>query len=942
MITKLIRHLGIATLLLGTLLGARAAPDLAQTLPIGPQVLVGQLENGLTYYIQKNSRPEKRLELRLAVKAGSILEDEDQLGLAHFTEHMAFNGSTHFKKHELVSYLQSIGLKFGADLNAYTGFNETVYILPLPTDRREAIEKGFLVLQDWAQGVSFNAPDIDLERAIVLEEWRLGKGAQDRMNKVLYPKIFDGSLYAKRLPIGTEDSLKGFSHDAIRRFYRDWYRPNLMAVVVVGDIEPQDAKALVEAHFGPLRNPDNARPRVYAEVPVRNHSEAVVVTDKEATSNLTMIRYPVHTDPVVRTLGDYRQTLVEQLFGNMLRLRMQELTQQPQPPFVGGGSGVSRLVPGYRSFNSSAVLGRQGMGPAVDALVQENARARQFGFSAAELERSKKTLLRSIEQSYAERDKTDSATYAAEYLRHFLERETIPGMANEREYTRTLLPTITLDDVNRFARSVIPERAARLVVYTGSDHADASTPTQAQLLDQVTQAEQRTVSAQTEEAVAQTLMAKPPVGGSIVGERHNAALGLTELDLSNGVKVILKPTDFKNDEILLAANRFGGQSLYGQADSLNAAYAGMVVASMGVGDFSPTDLQKILAGKVLTVNTGLQAWNDTVHGRSGLDDLESMLQLLSLRFGPTRLDADLYQSFVSRSQDAARHTLARPESVFSNAIQTTLFNAHPRVRLIPTPADFEQLNLERMRAIYQERFASARGMTFILVGSFTLDAVRPLIARYLASLPTPPVPAQFVDLGIRPVSGVVKQTVRAGSEAKSTVSITFTGTADFSETEQLRVQALVDVLNIKLIDELREKLTLIYGGGIGGGLMRAPYEHYQLGLTLPCAPENVDRVIAAAMGEIRKLQDEGVSRADLAKVKQNWHTTHRKSLRENGYWLGRLQSATLYGTDPATLLDYDRQVDAITPAQVQQAAQRYLRRDNYVQVVLLPEVTAAK
>lgn len=942
MITKLIRHLGIAALLLGTLLGARAAPDLAQTLPIGPQVLVGQLENGLTYYIQKNSRPEKRLELRLAVKAGSILEDEDQLGLAHFTEHMAFNGSTHFKKHELVSYLQSIGLKFGADLNAYTGFNETVYILPLPTDRREAIEKGFLVLQDWAQGVSFNAPDIDLERAIVLEEWRLGKGAQDRMNKVLYPKIFDGSLYAKRLPIGTEDSLKGFSHDAIRRFYRDWYRPNLMAVVVVGDIEPQDAKALVEAHFGPLRNSDNARPRVYAEVPVRNHSEAVVVTDKEATSNLTMIRYPVYTDPVVRTLGDYRQTLVEQLFGNMLALRMQELTQQPQPPFVGGGSGVSRLVPGYRSFNSSAVLGRQGMGPAVDALVQENARARQFGFSAAELERSKKTLLRSIEQSFAERDKTDSATYAAEYLRHFLEQETIPGIANERDYTRTLLPTITLDDVNRFARSVIPQQAARLVVYTGSDQADASTPTQTQLLDQVTQAEQRTVSAQTEKAVAQTLLAKPPVGGSIVGERHNAALGLTELDLSNGVKVILKPTDFKNDEILLAANRFGGQSRYGQADSLNAAYAGMVVASMGVGDFSPTDLQKMLAGKVLTVNTGLQAWNDTVNGRSGLDDLESMLQLLSLRFGPTRLDADLYQSFVSRSQDAARHTLARPESVFSNAIQTTLFNAHPRVRLIPTPADFEQLNLERMRAIYQERFTSARGMTFILVGSFTLEAVRPLIARYLASLPTPPVAAQVVDLGIRPVAGVVKQNVRAGSEAKSTVSITFTGPAEYSEDEQLRVQALVDVLNIKLIDELREKLTLIYGGGIGGALMRTPYQHYQLGLTLPCAPENVDRVIAAAMGEIRKLQDEGVSPADLAKVKQNWHTTHRKSLRENGYWLGRLQSATLYGTDPANLLDYDRQVDAITPAQVQQAAQRYLRRDNYVQVVLLPEVTAAK
>ncbi len=563
------------------------------------------------------------------------------------------------------------------------------------------------------------------------------------MDKVLYPKIFEGSLYAQRLPIGTEDSLKGFSHDAIRRFYKDWYRPNLMAVVVVGDIEPQDAKALVEAHFGPLKNPEKPRPRLYAEVPVRSQSEALVVTDKEATSNLAMIRYPVYADPVVRTLGDYRQALIEQLFDSMLGQRLQELTQQPQSPFVGAGSGVSKLVPGYRSFNAGAVVGRQGVGPAVDALVQENARARQFGFSAAELERSKKDTLRRIEQAYAEREKTDSATYADEYLRHFLEQETIPGIANERDYTHTLLPTITLEDVNRFARAVIPDRAARLVIYTGSDRADASIPTQAQLLDQVSQAEQRTVSAQTEKAVSQTLMPNPPAGGRIVGERHNAALGLTELDLSNGVKVILKPTDFKNDEILMAANRFGGQSLYGQADMFNAAYAGTVVAAMGVGDFSPSDLQKMLAGKVLSVNTGLQAWFDTVNGHAGVDDLESMLQLLSFRFGPTRLDADLYQSFVSRSQDAARHTMARPESVFSNAIQTTVFNGHPRVRLIPTPSDFEQLSLERTRAIYEQRFSSARGMTFIFVGSFSLEAVRPLVA----ALPGQPANAARVAAG---------------------------------------------------------------------------------------------------------------------------------------------------------------------------------------------------
>lgn len=510
MISRLLRKLGVAAVMLALAVGVQAAPDLTQVLPIGPQVTVGQLDNGLTYYIQKNSRPEKRLELRLVVKAGSILEDEDQLGLAHFTEHMAFNGSTHFGKHELISYLQSIGLKFGADLNAYTSFNETVYILPLPTDNPEAVEKGFLVLEDWAQGLSFNAADVDAERAIVLEEWRLGRGAEDRMNQKLFPKLFEGSLYAKRLPIGTKESLEGFSHDAIKRFYKDWYRPNLMAVVVVGDIEPQAAKAMVEAHFSKLKNPANERPRVYANVPVRSQSEALVVTDKEATDNEMMIRYPLHPAPTVLTLGDYRQALVEQLFNSMLGLRIQELTQQSQPPFLGGGSGVSKLVRGYQSFSSGAALGRQGVEPAVDALVQENMRARKFGFSSAELERTKKSMLRQLEQSYAERDKTNSAGYADEYLRNFLEQETIPGIANELEYVRTLLPTIALADVNRYAQEAIPEQAAKLVVYMGTDQGDSPAPVEADLLKRVLVAEQNAVGAREEKALSQSLMEQPP------------------------------------------------------------------------------------------------------------------------------------------------------------------------------------------------------------------------------------------------------------------------------------------------------------------------------------------------------------------------------------------------------------------------------------------------
>ena len=938
MTPKLFRDLCAAGVLLASMWGAQATLTLTDPVPVGPQVKVGQLANGLTYYIQKNSRPEKRLELRLVVKAGSILEDEDQLGLAHVTEHMAFNGSTNFKKHEMISYLQSMGLKFGADLNAYTSFNETVYILPIPTENPENIEKGFLVLEDWAHGLSFNAPDVDLERGIVLEELRLGRGAQERMNKVLLPKIFSGSLYAERLPIGTEDSIKTFKVDAIKRFYKDWYRPDLMAVVVVGDIDPQAAQALVESHFGKLTNPANPRPRLYPTIPARNASEAVVVTDKEATNNVMMIRYPVQPQPKEISLGDYRQSLVEGLFGAMLGQRMQELTQQATPPFVGGSSGVSRLVPGYRSFSSSAMLGRQGVEPAVDALVQENGRARQFGFAAPELERSKKNLLRTVEQAYAEREKTDSGQYAAEYLRNFLADERIPGIENELAYVREMLPTITLADVNAFAKTAIPEKATKLVVYTGTDKPDSAIPSEPQLLASVTKAEQKGVVAKSEKPIATSLMANPPKGGSVVAERLKPLLGITEWDLSNGVKVVLKPTDFKNDEIAMSAVRFGGQSLYGQADMFNAGYANSVVSAMGLAEFAPTDLQKMLAGKVLSVNTGMGVFTEGVSASSSNADLETMLQLQTLKFGPPRSDADLYQSFLTRSQDAAINASARPESVFSDAVQTTLYNSHPRLWLTARPANFDQLNLERMRSIYQERFASAKGMTFVIVGSFTVEGIKPLIARYLGSLPTPDIAANFVDLGIRPVTGVVKKDVRSGSELKSQVSISFTGTADYSEEARMRMGALAEVLNIKLIDVLREKLTLVYSASARGDLVRTPYQHYQLTLTLPCAPENVNRVIAATFGEIQKMQDEGVGAADWAKVKQNWLTSHRKNLRENGYWLGNLQNAALYGDDPAIyLLDYEKHVAAISPEVVQAAAKRYLKRDNYVQVVLYPE-----
>jgi zinc protease len=937
MFIKLTQKLCITLLLLMVSWRALAALELSDPVPIGPRVTVGKLPNGLTYYLQKNNQPAKRLELRLVVKAGSVLEDDDQQGLAHFTEHMAFNGSTHFKKHELISYLQSIGLKFGADLNAYTSFNETVYILPIPTDKPEDVEKGFLVLEDWAQGLSLNDADIDQERAIVLEELRLGKGAQDRMNKVLWPKIFGGSLYAKRLPIGKEDILQNFKFDAIKRFYKDWYRPDLMAVVAVGDLDTTDMQALVEKHFGKLTNPAQERARTYPTIPMRDHTEAVVVTDKEATNNVMQIHYPVKPVPVVVTFADYRKKLIEMLFGAMLGQRMQELTQQSSPPFVGGGSGIGTLAPGYQVLMSVAVLGRLGVDAASQALVSENERARQFGFTEVELERARKNAMRMVEQGFAEREKTDSARYAAEYLRHFLIQEDIPGIENELAYFRALLPGIDLGDVNAFATTVFPEKAAKLVVYTGSDKAEEKPPAPKELLKSLQEAEQHPVVARDEKAVASSFMAQAPQAGSVVSEHTNEALGLTELALSNGLKVILKPTDFQSDQILVSASRFGGQSRFDQADMFNAGYTSEIVDAMGLAGFTPLEVQNMLAGKVVSLQMGLHPLTEEVNGSASQADLETLLQLIHLKFGPGRRDADLFQSLVSRSQDAVKNATAQPESVFADAQQTTLFGAHPRLWLTPRPEHFTQLNLDRILSIYKERFSSARGLTFVIVGSFTLEGIRPLIKTYLASLPTPELPLAYVDLGVRPVKGVVKKEVLAGTEPKSQVSISFTGSATYSEDEQLRLAALVDVLNIKIMDVLREKLTLIYGGGISGGLVRVPYPHYQLQLSLPCAPENVDKVIAAAFGEIQKIQDAGPEVADLEKVKRNWLLAHRTRLRENNFWLSNLQSSDLYGTDPNLILDYEKRVASVTVEDIQAMARNYLLNNNYVQVVLRPE-----
>lgn len=926
-----------SVLLLTVFWSAQAAINLADPIPLGPQVKVGKLANGLSYYIHQNSKPEKRVELRLVVKVGSVMEDDDQQGLAHFTEHMAFNGSRHFKKHELISYLQSIGVKFGADLNAYTSFDETVYILPIPTDKPENLETGFQVMEDWAQGVEMQDADIDKERGIILEEARLGKGASDRMNKLLLPALFNGSQYAARLPIGQEANLKSFPYATLKRFYADWYRPDLMAVVVVGDVAPEQAEKMIQAHFSQLKNPPQERPRDYVKIAARTASSGLVITDKEATRNTLIIHYPIHPTTPRTTFSDYRQDMIKNLSAAMLGQRMQDLTQQANPPFLGAGSSLGKIATGYELFSSFAMLGSGGVAPAINAVVQENERARLHGFSADELERSKKNMLRGIERGYSERDKSNSSSYAAEYIRNFLVQEEIPGIANEYAYVTELLPGISLAEVNSYAQRSIPDLEQKLVVYMGSSKDSELTPSSTQLLELVGAAEKMPVLAREEKALASSLMAQPPKAGSIVSESQNKALGLTELTLSNGLKVILKPTDFKNDEVLLSATRFGGQSRFEDKDMFNARYANTVVGVMGLKTFSPMEVQKILAGKALGLQMSMGNYTEQVSGSAGSADIETMFQVLYLRLARQRKDEALYHAFINNAQEQTKNAMASPESVFNDVRQTTLYQHHPRLARTPRPEDFSQIDLARSMAIYDQRFQSAKDLTFIIVGSFDNDKIKPLIATYLASLPTPDIISEYKDLGIRPVSGVVKKEVRSGTEQKSQVSLSFTGASAYSQEEHLRFAALIEVMNLKITDVLREKMALIYGGGMSGSFDRIPYANYHIGVSLPCGPDNVDKVIAATFAEIEKIKQEGPQPADLDKVKQNWIKERQIGLRTNSLWLGYLQDATLYGTDPAAILRYEKRVNAITPEQIKQAAIRYFDMENYVQVVLYPE-----
>lgn len=902
-----------------------------------PKVVKGKLPNGLTYYIRENGKPEKKVELRLVVNVGSIMEDDDQQGLAHMAEHMAFNGTKNFKKNEIVSFLQDIGVGFGSDLNAYTSFDETVYILPIPTDKKGNLEKGFQVLEDWAHQVTYLDEDINSERAIILEESRLGKSGEERMFKKVYPELFKGSKYANRIPIGVDSIIKNFNPDAIRRFYKDWYRPDLMAVVVVGDIKQADALQLIQKHFSGLKNPPSPKPRTYADVPPYGTSNAMVVTDKEATGYTFSLNYPAYKAPASASLEDYRKDMVQNLYTSLLNARFRELTQKENPPFVYAFGGFSGYARHYESFNVTASSGTNDIRKSIDAVAEEIERVKKYGYTEAELDRAKKNILASMERAWNNRDKTESGMFADEYVRNFTEGESVPGIDKEFEITKRLLPGISLNEVNRVTDKFKDEKN-RFAYITGPENSTTGTvPSYTEILAAIDAKAKADIKPYEEKAVAADLLTKVPKAGKVASRSKNTILGTTELKLSNGITVSIKRTDFKSDQIIMNAHRYGGTAGYPVADKYSAENAVSVVTSMGVGNFAPNDMRKAMAGKTASASPYISSTAEGFRGNSGNKDVETMFQMMYLYATEPRTDTALFKSYIQRSKSQFAMMGANPQVAFIDTLFKVMYNNNPLApTAVPKVENYDKINMSRALGIYKERLSDFTGMHFNFVGSFKEEELIPLIEKYVASLPASGKKSTFADNKVRPVKGDRSFTFRKGKEDKSLILALSSGEVPFSPELGLKMQALSEIMNIKIIEEMREKIQGIYGGGTSANLSKVPYSNYEFVLQLPCGPDKVDTLIKAYHAELNALAARGPENSYLDKVKKQWVEEYKTNIKTNEYWLSKLQQFRLGESVPDRVINFEKYVNALKPVDVQAAAKIIASSPSKLMAVLKP------
>ena len=913
-------------------------------LPFDEAVVRGTLSNGLTYYIKHNQEPLDRAYLSLVVRAGSILEEEQQRGLAHFVEHMAFNGTERFEKQQIVDYLESIGSTFGADLNASTGFDTTQYFLEIPADDPEILETAFQILSDWAFAVTLSPEEVELERDVIIEEWRLFQGFNARWQESFFPLIFGSSRYVERDPIGLLEVIETAPPEELRAFYERWYRPDLMAVIAVGDFDVEEIEAKVKQHFAPppegeayqeraaVAEPTD-RPRF--EVPGHDAPRIDIFTDPEAPG--TQLTLVVKTPPDTgEDVAWFQRLVARELAFMMINARLFERGQVADPPYLWSGGSRGSFVEPLDIVTFSVVTELDAIEPGFDALLEEMQRVAQHGFTASELAREKVNLLSSAESLYKQRDQLESGALAAEYAEHFLTGIPVPGIEAEWALYQALLPGVTLAEVDAVAAFWSePGNTVALVLRPENTESVPDDELAGIVGTKLGAASTLSVEPYEDDVADVPLLATLPTPGSIVAEERIDSIDAEKWTLSNGITVIAKQTDFKNDEVLFDAFSPGGHSLVADEDHVSASYAAALISGSGVGLHDRVTLDKLLAGKRVSVAPYIGELFEGLSGSASPEDLETLFQLVTLYVTDHRLDPAYYSTYEARLRSLAETRTSQPDAVLYDTANTILAQHHFRRRTLTLDL-LEELSMERAEAVYADRFADMGDATFVFVGAFDRDELRSLSETYLASLPTSGRAERYRDVEIDPPAGIEEHVVRIGIEPRSQTILVYAGDTEWSRNEALTIQVVGEMLQIRLRERLREELGGTYFVNVSARLRSLPDHEYQVAIIFGSDPSRVDELGAEVAAEIDWLRDGGEQRY-LDTVKELLRSSREEQLRENGFWLGQIQSVVQRAERFSEINGFDARLDALTLEEVAAAARRYLLDDQYVRVVLFPE-----
>ena len=911
------------------------AQNLSDTLKPDPSVKIGKLANGLTYYIKQNKKPKDRVSLRLVVNAGSICETKEQQGLAHLIEHMCFNGTKHFKKQELVNFIEASGVKFGAHLNASTSFDQTIYKLQMPTDRESLLDSAMLVLEDWAHNVSLEGSEIDKERGVVKEEWRLGLGAQDRMRKKYLPVILKGSRYAKRIPIGTMGVIDTAHYQTLRNFYHTWYRPDLMAVIVVGDINVDQMQKLIEKHFAGLKNPKNEQKRIVYGVPGNKKPLLAIEADSEATNSQVVIFYK-HPRVANPTVKGYRNDLRDKLFDAMMNARLREISQKPTAPFMFAGAGYSsfigRTTNAYLGF---AVAKDNQVLNSMKVLLDENMRVRDFGFTATELERQKQNLLRQYEQLETEKNKQNSRLFVQEYINNFLTHEPIPGIEEEYKLAKKLIPTITLQEEDNLSKEWVTD-SNMVVLALQPQKKGIHIPTDEQVMAVIDSSKTAKLTPYVDKVSKAPLIEHKITSGKIVSEQQ-VGNQYHKWVLSNGIEVFFKTTKFKNDEILYKAYSLGGSSLIPDDQVIISSVLSNVVEQSGLGKFSEVELNKKLSGKIVSLSPYMQALTQGFNGSASPKDLETLFKLQYLYFTQPRKDRSIFAKVIDDQKNRVKHLSDSPQMVFYDSVYQTASMHSPRVIVIPTVDQINSIWQSEVYRIYRTQFQNPAGFKVFLVGNIDTTKLKPLVEKYLASVPVTKEPLKWKNVSTNFPEGKTDVVVHKGSEPKSSVVLMMKGKYKYDFENNLLMDALTQALDIELREVVREKESGTYGIYISPSVRLYPEQKYTLTLGFGCAPKNVDHLVKSVFGVFEKFRKEGPDALTLKKVKETFIRTRQSDSRENSFWIDKIIGTQFEGSKIRTQSEYDAAVNSITKAKIKKVAKKYLTLDHYVLGVLKPQ-----